>query len=583
MTKRMRYAAMVLALMMLLSGCRKQTATIIMEPIVEEPEWMGQSMDVAQPQPEQQQVYQDPAIVPAPATAEEIYQAASEAAQRANPVPVSDYAPDIARGDMNIGIVMGEDASLNPIQCTYQDMMNLSTQVFEGLIALDENRMPIPQLADRWEVKEKEWTFTLRSGIMFHDGSYLTPDDVVASFEAVKENPDSYWYPALDQIKGIKVVNENTVRVLSETAGYMTLYAMTFPIIQRSSMYLERPVGTGPYLITQYSPGNAIRLEISPIWWKRADGSVKSIVGLIYGDSAQVIAAMERMEIDTIATEYPSASIARSLADRTTMDYSTLTYECIVPNLRHPVLADKAVREALMYGIDRNTLAQTIYTSMAQESEVPVIPGSGLYEPQAAQYAYNPQRALKILEDDGWQVDYSSGQGILGKEINGKYEALKLRLFTSDRGTTSTRSEACRAIKDQLAKIGVSVTIKRMSHGDLIRALRDQKFDLALCAFEMGDFPNLYFLLHSNGNSNFSRYNSGEMDDYLREAYDATTWEGLVTAMSAIQMKCVNDLPLLGLFFRTGILSSRVALDGIVKPRRGYALGNLAMGGGFVE
>ena len=569
-----------------MSGCQGDRETIIEEPI--DDIQLAALTTSAQEASYQSPGYyapnavmnQDAPTVPAPATPDDILAAAASASAREQAQSASIFAPDMARGNINVGIVMDAEADINPIRCVYQDMMNLSTQVFEGLVVLDENQHPIPQLADRWEANGNIWTITLRNGIQFHDGSRLSPEDVVASYEEVKRNPSSYWYPAMGMIRDMTVVNENTIRITSATTGYMTLYALTFPVVSRSSLNADVlqghfPLGTGPYLIAQYSPGNAIRLEINPIWWKHSNGQVKSIVGLFFRTNQLAIKAMETMEIDTLVTEYPTASISRNLNDRTTKDYSTLTYECIVPNLGNPILRETSVREALMYAIDRAELARTVYTGMVQESEVPVVPGTWLYEPQAARYTYNPERALKILYDAGWV----NNNGTLARMVDGQYVNLKLRLYTADRGTTSTRSEACAAIKEQLKLVGINVEITRMSHTDLRANLQERKFDLALCAFELSEIPNLHFLLNSQGVSNFSRYNSGEMDQYLRNALDAPTEEELVTQMSYIQMKCVNDLPVLGLFFHSGVLSSRAPLNGVVNPRRGYVFGDIATGG----
>ncbi len=583
MTKRnAKLTALLIAMSLILSGCGSEENTIVTEPLDAA---QLAALSGGQEASYQSEGYyapntvmnQDAPVVPAPATLDEIKTAASEAAKNPEAGPASDYARDIPRGDINIGLVVGEAMDINPLRCTYQDMMNLNTQVFEGLVALDTNQQPTPQLADRWEGSGNTWRFTLRSGVKFHDGSLLTPEDVIQSYDVLKNASGTYWHPALQLIKSMSIVDESTIQVTSATQGYMTLYALTFPIVQRNSLQAEVPIGTGPYLISQYSAGNAIRLEKSPVWWKHTGGTVNSIVGLFYRENQSVISAMETGEIDTLASEYPTASIGRTLSDRATMDYATLTYECIVPNLRNPILADHAVREALMYAIDRNTLAQTVYTGMVQETEVPVVPGSWLYEKQAAKFSYNPEHALAILNDAGWED--GNGDGVLSNTVNGSYVNLSLRIYTADKGTTSTRSEACQAIQAQLALVGIKVEITTMSHSDLAANMKDSKFDLALCAFELGEVPNLFFLLNSGGPCNYAQYNSGEMDQYLRAAYDAPSAEELVVAMSRIQMKCVNDLPILGLFFRNGVLSSRTSLDGVVNPRRGYVLTGIATGG----
>lgn len=227
-----------------------------------------------------------------------------------------------------------------------------------------------------------------------------------------------------------------------------------------------------------------------------------------------------------------------------------------------------------MYAIDRTTLAGTVYTGMVQESEVPVVPGSWLYEPQAARYNYNPERALQILSDAGW--DDPGRTGTLQGEVDGSLTKLKLNLLTYDRGTTSTRSEAAEAIAAQLKLVGIDIVISRQSYGDTHRTMLEGKFDLALVAFELSEVPNLYFMLASTGESNYMRYKSNEMDKHLRAAYDAKTPEALQLAMSKVQLQLVDDLPILGLFFRNGVLSSKSPIRGLSGLRRGYVLSGIA-------
>ncbi|MDL2205762.1 ABC transporter substrate-binding protein [Eubacteriales bacterium OttesenSCG-928-N13] len=517
---------------------------------------------------------QDAPVVPAPVSLDQIRAAAEQQVALDPDYEQASIYTTIARGDVNIGLVVGEDMNINPLRCPYLDMMNLNTLVYEGLVALDSTMQPVPQLADRWEADGDTWTFTLRSNVYFQDGQLLTPEDVIASWQEIQRNSGSYWYPLVSLIDSITVRDESTIRVKG-ISGYMMLYAMSFPIVQRQSIEYAQPIGTGPYVIAQYQTSTAVRLEPNPLWWKKSTDQIQSIVGLCYGTAKGAIQAMEMGEIDTLASEYPTASANRNLSDRITHDYSTLTYECIVPNLSNKLLRRFAVRQALMYAIDRSTLANTIYTGMVQESEVPVVPGTWLYEPQAAQYNYNPELALQILYDDGWSDP--DGDGVLSKEIDGEIVPLSFKLMTYDRGTTSTRSEAITAIKAQLELVGVKVTTATFKLGEAYDRMNEGDFDLSLCAFELSEIPNLANLFSSTGKQNYSRYKETEMDKLLRTAYDARSADALQSAMSDVQLKIVEDLPMFGLFFRNGVLSSSVPMQGLdAGLRRGYVLRGIA-------
>ncbi len=531
------------------------------------------------------------APAPAPATIDEIREAAQQRMTSADYQSASVFT-NIEKGELNIGIVALDDMLISPLRCTYLDMMNLNTLVYEGLISLDTQRVPQPELADIWTQSGDTWEFTLRSNVFCHDGSLLSADDVVASYNDIMAHPGSYWYPMLNNYVGsVTAKAENTVTVKGRNgySGYMLLYAMAFPVLQRGSIDYAKPVGTGPYMIVEYDAGSAVSLERNPHWWKRSAEQARRVVGLCYRTAADAIRGFEAGEVDTLASEYPTMAINRTLAGRITMDYSTNTYECLVPNLRVGILKDLAVRQALMYAIDRTTLANTVYTGMVQESEVPIQPGCSLYNPQAALYNYNPERAYQILLDAGWTDP--DNDGILQNEVDGVLTNLELQLITCDRGTTSTRSEAAQAIATQLRKVGFDVSvatirprtnnrgeITRSAHSLMLDTLDEGKFQLALVGFELSDVPDLTFLLMSEGKSNFMRYKNQEMDDLLRAAYQARSEENLRSALFNIQIKVVSELPLLGLFFRTGVLSTSKPVYGLNNLKRGYVFNGLASG-----
>lgn len=478
---------------------------------------------------------------------------------------VTDYSTvDMERGDFTYGVVVADDAQISPFRTTYRDFYAVNRLVFESLVELDANMQPTAMLAEDWSYEgNEEWVFTLRSGVQFHNGQPLTAEDVVASFNEIKNNPATVWYELSQYITTMVAEDTNVVRVKSSGAGYMVLYAMTFPIAHRDTVSIDWPMGTGPYWYIRYDQGTSLRLESNPFWWKKASGAIGSVVVLCYKTIKAAMVGLEVGEIDGLATDYPTASLSRSLTDRITRDYSTQTYECIVPNLRGTILSDLSVRQALMYAIDRTTLGNTIYAGMVQESEVPVVPGSWLYNPQATKFNYSPERALQLLYDAGWaDID---GDGILEKNINGEMQRLSLTIITYDRGTTATRSEAIEEIARELKLVGFEIITETRSMSKVLDAIDKGNFQLALVGYELSQLPNLAFLFASSSknSSNYARYESNAMDGYLHDAYFATDQEDLKAAMANVQMQIVDDLPVLGLFFRAGVMISRESVGGL--------------------
>lgn len=476
--------------------------------------------------------------------------------------------------DLIFGVVVGDNAVLSPLRTPYVDFNSVNALVFEGLVELDENLQPQPMLADRWTKLGDEWTFTLRTGVEFHNGAPLTADDVVASFYDALNYTDTVWYPLIRNIDSMRAIDEITVQVKAASGlGYMMLYAMTFPVVQQSSLESQTPFGTGPFWYMGYETSQYVWLESNPLWWRRPNDDIHTIYAVCYDTSQDAMTALERGEIDAMATRSSVAALSKTLSDRLAIDYSTTRYECIVPNLRDTILKSAKVRQALMYAIDRTSLANSAYTGMVQESEVPVVPGSWLYNTQATRYNYSPERALQLLMEDGWSD--SNGDGILEKEIDGLLSDLTLTLMTYNESNTPIRSEAAQTIADQLLKVGIRVNVMVGDRSKVSGSLKDHDFQLALVSYNLSQMPNLAFLFTPSGSGNYSGYVSEEMETYLRTAYQATEESELIAAMAQVQMKIVDDLPILGLFFRTGVLVSKKRVGGLTGIREGHVLRGL--------
>ncbi len=475
--------------------------------------------------------------------------------------------------DLTVAYVAAPGSDLHPLRGNSRDLSSINQLVFESVVELDENLQPSPLLADRWEYNGVTWTFYLREGVVFHDGSPLTAYDVTASLEDIQLNEGTS--PYADRVKYIRemtALDEHTLQVTGTGVAYMVLYAMTFPVVQRFSLNSTLPRGTGPYWYIRYDSFSMLRLERNPLWWKRQP-EIASVNCLRYNETVDALTALAMNEVDVVATRDSAGALSRQLSDRTTLDYATVTYECMVPNLHDSILSEITVREAIMYAIDRTTLADTIYLGMAQESEVPVVPGSWLYETQSTQFNYNPERAYQLLTSSGWHD--SDGDGVLDRIKDGMWEDLEITLTTYNEPGITIRQEACKLIAEQLGRIGMRVTLETTSKSGMKTRFKENTFDLALVGFNLSEVPDLTFLLGTGENGNCSEYASGDMDKLLTAAREAENEAELRSAMSGIQMLVVKDLPVLGLFFRTGTLISKVSLGGLTGIRETHYLRGL--------
>ena len=496
--------------------------------------------------------------------------------QEQDPALTGDYAyyGINTDADIRLGYVGSSSGQVNPFLCTDRDLVSLNQLVFESVVELDSQLKPAPLLADSWTVEEKTWTFKLRSGIVFHNGAPLTAADVVMSYQALvgagETNP---YYGRLQLIESMDAIDETTVVVNSTVQGYVTLYAMTFPVAQHATISESMARGTGPYWYTEFAVGSGVRLEANPLWWKK-DAQVHSIAAINYRDSGAALEALHTNEIDMLCTQSSNAALSRKLSDFTSMDYPTTTFEMLVPNLSsESVMGDIRMRQALMYAIDRANIASGSYRGMGVQCEVPVNPASWLYESQSAIYYYSPERAFQLIQSCGW-TDLT-GDGMLNQIDGVMLRDLKLVLRTYNEPTNSMRENAAYRIADYLKNVGVQVEVKCTSQEYCLSRIKSGDYDIALVAVNLSETPDLSPLLYSRSKLNLNGFRNERMNELIEKVPKAQTEAELKSLYSEIQMLCVERLPVLGLLFRTGTVLSTRSLAGLEGIRSGDTLNGI--------
>ena len=244
------------------------------------------------------------------------------------------------------------------------------------------------------------------------------------------------------------------------------------------------------------------------------------------------------------------------------MDYVTNTYEMLVPNLsENSVMSDVRIRQAVMYAIDRAALAANAYLGMGIQCEVPVNPGSWLYESQSAIFYYSPERALQLLQSCGWQD--LTGDGILNQVDGVILKDLELRLITYNEPTNSIRENACDMIADYLGRVGIKVNIEVRGQARVLRYIQEHDYDIALVGVNLSEVPDLSQMFRSGGSINLNNYGNEEMQNLLTQLSTVATEAEMKSIYSQIQMNIVDRLPVLGMLFRTGTVLSTRSLAGL--------------------
>lgn len=487
--------------------------------------------------------------------------------QATTPETAVQAAPvDMENADVVIGYIDPGYVTVSPLTCDDWDLVSVNQLVYESVVDFDENMKPVPMLADNWVHDGKTWTFNLRSGIQFHNGYELTAYDVVRSYETLTQSGSANpYYSRLQMIVAMEATDIYVLTVDAKTSSLLTLYAMNFPVMQYETLYDELPRGTGPYWYIQRDEAGTVRLEANPLWWKQQP-EVKSILLKRYDVAGDAIEAIRTNQVDMISTTSPKASLSRRLSGLGSMDYPTLTYEMLVPNLSEDsLMGDVNVRQAVMYAIDRSVVASNGYLDMAIQCEVPVVPTSWLYESQSAIYYYSPERALQLMQGAGWYD--LTGDGRLNQRKGIMLEEATLKLVTYNESTNSVRENAANLIKEYLEAVGFNVKVTVTSKEKARDGIRGHDYDLALMGVNLSEVPNISAILESGGALNLNHYSNEIMDQLIQRARAASDEATLQKVYSDIQMTMVQRLPVLGLLFRTGTVLSTHPIGGLTALR----------------
>jgi peptide/nickel transport system substrate-binding protein len=484
------------------------------------------------------------------------------------PTPVAEPLP-AQGGELNLPMPANAD-HVDPLSVNTEEMLNVFSLIFEGLLSMDQTSALVAGLAETWSCDEsgKVWTLNLRNSAHWHDsGEKVTAADVKYTYDRLFSMPSSYYSYHAGKIQNVEVIDEYTVRITMKAAGIASLYALTVPIMHADSTSVMKPIGTGPFKVTYTSPA-LLTLSANDDWWKQKP-YIDTIHFVARDNNETALASYAAGQLDMVPTSAVTAGKYREEGITTVYDILTQNAEFLFLNSSNAALKDVNVRMALACGIDRSNIITNVYMNRAQACDVPIAPDSWLYDSASKVYDYDPAHALALLKEAGYEdVD---NDGFL--EINGsRLNKLKFTLLVTDTAD-NLREDAANDIAAQLLKLGIQVEVVPAAYSltesdnEYITKLKAGEFDLALCGFNLSRDGLLSAFVDANGARNYGKYFSTELSglaDGMLSAADETAYRA---AASAFEMQFVKELPFLTLYFRLNSIVYDSAIQGVTGVR----------------
>ena len=369
-----------------------------------------------------------------------------------------------------------QPTSLDPITGTNGGDFKYLYPVYDTLVDWDGATLqPRPRLATDWSfTTPTSFVMNLRANVLFHDGTPFDAEAVRFNLDRIRTDAHSNFKFDLASVSKIEVTgplqitltlnrpNAALPLVLSERAGLM---ASPAAVAKSGADFARNPVGTGPYLLTQWTDGDTVAYARDPKHWDPDHQHLDEIRFKIITDVSTGLRSVLAGENDMVNSVAPSqkAVVERSTKVKTDISNSQAIYPVWINNARPP-FNDVRVRQALLYAIDRNAFNKVTAAGLAE--------GAGGRLPKA-HWAYDP-----ATEHD-YPYDLDKAKALLAAA--GQAAGFEMTLMGPNDDRSRARQEFVAA---QLAKVGIRVTIKGMSVNDSIKAFFvDKSADAILVLF----------------------------------------------------------------------------------------------------
>ena len=275
--------------------------------------------------------------------------------------------------------------------------------VYETLVRIDASGTPVPHLAERVERDGGVFTFHLRDGVTFADGTLFTADDAAFSIHYVQNEWTNGLKAQMDPVTDVEVVDERTLRVTveggtaAEDAWLWSMGTLTGAMMTPAGVdkLATAPLGTGPYTVKRFDVGEAIEFDAREDYW----GGDVAHDGLIryFDDPVSAVNALRVGDADVV-WGMQAPQLIDTLPEDIRVEVGTTNGEVLLSmnNTRAP-FDDPDVRRAVAYAVDRAAVNEVVYNGLGTDTGGAPVPPTDPWYPDRDFYPFDPDKARELL------------------------------------------------------------------------------------------------------------------------------------------------------------------------------------------
>ncbi len=460
-------------------------------------------------------------------------------------------------------------------------------QIFGGLLRLDEDLIPAPDIASDWKISNggRTYTFDLQRDVRFHDGREVKAQDFKYSWERVCTpatgsltaatylgdivGVSDVLSGARTDISGVKVIDDYTLEVTIDAPKSYFLSKLTYPtafVVDRDNVELgrewwRRPNGTGPFRLAEWSENKKLVLEATPLY-HGSRAKVAQVVFWLWAGVPMNLYEMGQIDVAEVYTDY---------IDKATDEAGPFYWElAVVPELSFFYLGfdtnkspfdDINIRLAFSHAIDKDKLVSLSFKDTVQRADGILPPGMPGFNPDLAGIDYDVAKAKQLIA--------ASKYGDISR-------LPPITITTS--GWGGLVSQELEAIVYQWRQnLGVEVDIRQLEPQRFLYNLKAEKDEMFLMGW-VADYPHpqdfLEILFRSGADSNYGEYSNAGIDALLQQANVETDIERSLELYRQAEEMLVQDVACLPLWFGKSYVLTKPYVEGYYQNPMGFAMLN---------
>ncbi len=497
----------------------------------------------------------------------------------------TDYPP--VNGGSSINAMVGEPSGLIAMIAGESAASAIASSIFNSLLKYDKNLDLEGELAKSWTISSdrRTITFKLKPDMKWADGQPLTSADILFTWKLVTDENTRTPYGSDYKL----VIKAETPDALTFRVSYQEPYAPaldTWAGLQilpkhllegqdiNTTTFARNPVGSSYYKLEQWRNGERISLVRNPLS-TQGEARIERLVSRFIPDAASQFLELMADNIDTMTLNpIQYARIFPSRPDLTQKIglYKELgnSYTYLGFNLKRKPFNDIRVRQAINYAINKQELIDGVLLGLGEPVASPYKPGTRWTNPDLSPYPYDPQKALALLKEAGYE-DHD-GDGILDKD--GK--PLSFEMLTNQ---NKQREMSAVLIQRRLKEIGIDANIRVLEWASFIgRFIKTGEFDAVVLGWSLSLDPDQYSIWHSSqqqpGQFNFIGYNNPQVDRLLEQGRMELDIEKRMKIYHEFARILLEDSPIVYLYAGYGLPAIHKRIKGIDNPAPPAGIGH---------